>query len=444
MSTMKSNDNHPYPMYDAYNDGPQPQGYVFPPRRPASQPGGAVSNPPFSTRPRSRCFQGRTRMPYHPSSSSGMPDYAPSNYQNTSPHGQYLPPRATPPLDMEGNALPSNVHPSPYPQHYFHHDEYSHSGKAYPERRYRGNFSRPFTRGGQNSSRNYNSKQPIKRKRSENEETRDKNDYSFSGEEKVSKASHIKASFTSRFNVKLDSPEDIKAWREQRRKNYPTAANVEKKKQEALDRIERGEIIPEKSKRYLGRSKHHKGRGQRGRGYKFQNRNNRRRDNFSDGRKRQNKGINQSGLDSTFKGDPLSMLADECGSNNSDDESSRERPVGPDTNTKSAPPVQLSSGLTTLMTSYNSEDSSENDESSINKFSTVLNADLKARSGNTDEIKRAKEIVNNSKQERRSNNRPELLAPEIQRERNIIMQCVRYIVKNNFFDPVKDTDANNH
>lgn len=43
----------------------------------------------------------------------------------------------------------------------------------------------------------------------------------------------------------LESPEDIKKWREDRKKNFPTAANIAKKKEDRASREERGEVIQE-------------------------------------------------------------------------------------------------------------------------------------------------------------------------------------------------------
>lgn len=41
--------------------------------------------------------------------------------------------------------------------------------------------------------------------------------------------------------AKLNNPEEIKTWREERRRNYPTQANIEKKAAMVREKIERGE-----------------------------------------------------------------------------------------------------------------------------------------------------------------------------------------------------------
>lgn len=40
---------------------------------------------------------------------------------------------------------------------------------------------------------------------------------------------------------KLDNPEEIKKWRDERKKRYPTKENIEKKQAEIKEKIKRGE-----------------------------------------------------------------------------------------------------------------------------------------------------------------------------------------------------------
>lgn len=40
---------------------------------------------------------------------------------------------------------------------------------------------------------------------------------------------------------KLDNPEEIKKWRDERKKKYPTKENIEKKQAEIKEKIKRGE-----------------------------------------------------------------------------------------------------------------------------------------------------------------------------------------------------------
>lgn len=41
--------------------------------------------------------------------------------------------------------------------------------------------------------------------------------------------------------AKLDNPEEIKKWREERKKNFPTKTNIEKKAAELNEKYKRGE-----------------------------------------------------------------------------------------------------------------------------------------------------------------------------------------------------------
>lgn len=70
--------------------------------------------------------------------------------------------------------------------------------------------------------------------------------------------------------------------------------------------------------RYSSRNKHQRGRGQRGRRRKFHDRRKGRGNSPSDQSHIKNKHNNKSSMESTFKGDPLSMLASGGDSNNSD------------------------------------------------------------------------------------------------------------------------------
>ena len=61
------------------------------------------------------------------------------------------------------------------------------------------------------------------------------------GKTKLPKANAIEIPLKYRPPV-LDTPEAIAKWREQRRRNFPTAANIERKKVEAQKRKSRGEL----------------------------------------------------------------------------------------------------------------------------------------------------------------------------------------------------------
>ena len=133
--------------------------------------------------------------------------------------------------------------------------------------------------------------------------------------------------------------------------------------------------------RYLGRNKQQRGRGQRGRRRKFYDRKKRRENSPSEESNIKSKENDQSTIESTFKGDPLSMLAGGGDSNNSDGEYfptftllqiNNSKPLltysishvdeadkndlhtvsHPDAN--AAKSIHMSGGLSSLMASYNS------------------------------------------------------------------------------------------
>jgi len=54
--------------------------------------------------------------------------------------------------------------------------------------------------------------------------------------------------------IKLDTPEDIIKWREERRKKFPTKARVQEKLEEEKERFAVGAVIPQESFGYQLRS----------------------------------------------------------------------------------------------------------------------------------------------------------------------------------------------
>lgn len=52
--------------------------------------------------------------------------------------------------------------------------------------------------------------------------------------------------------AKLNNPEEIEKWREERRKKYPTKSNIEKKNFEIQEKIERGEKMDIKYSKKIG------------------------------------------------------------------------------------------------------------------------------------------------------------------------------------------------
>ncbi|GFO11509.1 nuclear fragile x mental retardation-interacting protein 1-like [Plakobranchus ocellatus] len=67
----------------------------------------------------------------------------------------------------------------------------------------------------------------------------------------------------------MESEEDIKKWREERKRKFPTAENIAKKKEEAAQRLARGEVLETKDFSAMrgGRGRN-RGRGRGGRGHR--------------------------------------------------------------------------------------------------------------------------------------------------------------------------------
>lgn len=256
--------------------------------------------------------------------------------------------------------------------------------------------------------------------------------------------------------IKLDTPEEIAKWREERRRNYPTLANVEKKLKLMDAKEERGVVLETAQ---FGRMK---GRG-RGRG-------GHRRGGFR-GRRwgRDNQPFNYKGFSEEEhhqpvskppkEEDPLGALA------NSDPDSEKEE-VGGGSVSVSVAPKNMSAGLASLVASYGSMTESESDQepeaAPILKTSKVLEENKamlkslpapsqprapfqvrgvpmeKGLAGNHPRGKgrqrgRGGRQHNDTPQQRRHTLLEMLLAPDIRHERNVILQCVRYIVRNGFF-----------
>ncbi|XP_061692705.1 nuclear fragile X mental retardation-interacting protein 1 [Syngnathoides biaculeatus] len=263
--------------------------------------------------------------------------------------------------------------------------------------------------------------------------------------------------------IKLDTAEEIAKWREERRKNYPTLQNVEKKRKLMEEREKTGAVLETaqfgrmRSRgrgRWRGRG-HHRFQGQQGRG-----------PHPSDGGAAADR---PPPLDpASQNGDPLGVLAKSDIDSDKDDA---------DTESKTAclvvAPKQMTVALGSLVTNYGSMSESEGDEgeqdSTIQKGKDLLqeNKDLLGQKNgpftdgetitqgtqaskvscpwsalNTSNNqrgrgrrggRRGRAGHHNIAQTRRPTLLEMLLAPDIRHERNVLLQCVRYVVRNDFF-----------
>ncbi|XP_005744331.1 FMR1-interacting protein NUFIP1 isoform X1 [Pundamilia nyererei] len=250
--------------------------------------------------------------------------------------------------------------------------------------------------------------------------------------------------------IKLDTPEEITKWREERRKNYPTLVNIEKKKKVLEVREETGAVLETAQ---FGRMR---GRG-RGRGWKnrgFQGRHLRRPHSSDCIVTEKPKPLTHPCRD----GDPLGALA------TSDHESDRDESR---TSGLVVAPKKMSSALGSLVANYGSMTESDDEPATpiqrgkelVQENQELLNlippnpqerAPARGRGAFLQNAERQKTVqtdsrlhMPNSKGERAGRGRlPQshrptllemLLAPDIRHERNVLLQCVRYIVRNHFF-----------
>ncbi|XP_072306915.1 FMR1-interacting protein NUFIP1 [Eucyclogobius newberryi] len=249
--------------------------------------------------------------------------------------------------------------------------------------------------------------------------------------------------------IKLDTPEEIAKWREERRKNYPTRDNVEKKKKMMEMREETGGVLETAQfGRMRGRGRGRGGGRGRGRGNRGSQGRYQQPFHMSDGNVAE-KLLVQTPAKRDLDGDPLGTSV--CADLDSDkDDAAPEKVV--------VTPKQITSGLGSLMANYGSMSESEEEPDStpiqkahelIQKNQTILN--MATNSQDTVPVTFNAERNYNRRGRRgrggrrgkgRHQDTPQkssptllemLLAPDMRHERNVLLQCVRYVVRNNFF-----------
>ncbi|KAF4083606.1 hypothetical protein AMELA_G00143990 [Ameiurus melas] len=281
--------------------------------------------------------------------------------------------------------------------------------------------------------------------------------------------------------IKLDTPEEIAKWREERRRNYPSRSNVEKKIKLMEVKEKRGDVL-ETSQfgQFKSRDRvhggHHHGEGLlANRGHAF------------GGHQRLHPGTEkvEQALPLTCPPhdvDPLGALAT-C-----DPDSEKEESVKETKAAVSVAPKSMTSALASLMSSYaqdctESESDQEPEDAPILKSALALEenkallaahsnpnpsrAPVPERRPTTEESEISHQVPRpqsvshplrsggscGGRQRRRRHNEPMtgpqkccptllemLLAPDIRHERNVVLQCIRYIIHKEFFGLVKHSN----
>eukprot|EP00062_Callorhinchus_milii_P007428 gi/632949022/ref/XP_007889918.1/ PREDICTED: nuclear fragile X mental retardation-interacting protein 1 [Callorhinchus milii] len=277
--------------------------------------------------------------------------------------------------------------------------------------------------------------------------------------------------------IKLNTDDEIVKWREERKRNFPTLANIERKWRQDREREERGEVLQTQQfgkmkRKWKGPQSKGEGKFQKGKQERFNQK-------FTGKQKKLNvaehvrppkaNGVCEKSPDNQETNhikayrkdmDPLAALAESDPESDKDDVC-----AGTEHEGLTVAPKQITSALGLLVANYGSSSDSESDqapdeiplrpivealeenkvllgsgpkwsnekgkENSQNR--TMDSRAFKGRGYKRGPNARGRPFLGQGRLKRRPTLLEMLLARDIRHERNVILQCVRYIVQNDFW-----------
>ncbi|XP_017773180.1 PREDICTED: uncharacterized protein LOC108560232 [Nicrophorus vespilloides] len=277
-------------------------------------------------------------------------------------------------------------------------------------------------------------------------------------------AVHIRLQHSSGLYDKIrnvSTPEDIEKWIAERKKRFPSKENIEQRYKKQEEMLKRGERILDKKKRFpdktvLAKKKPIKKKRKKNVSIK--------RTSLIDEK------ADWNGEMFPFKGTKELYAKDEDSSSASEELYDDDEWNGATTSNKQPEKVVLSNALGSIMGAYASGSESDPTETieetpiasepttSVEPQDAVFEMPKQERvkkehKGNRKrkrnvtkeektQVPNAAEVLSNRKyRKRRETLLEKLLSKEIKHERNVLLQCVRYVINNNFFDkPIKNIE----